>query len=171
MFVGEGFPTIPNKLYDKILRWEYVDFADLRPPGMLEALNPDTDPQKLIVLPGLEVTKAKKKKAFQEIRVWAQCYAVYVAVLAKQFPETVPDMMAYLLLIIQTHWDYEDPAWRKYDEALRDKAAATGNRKWANLDSHLYNKICSGRARRVRLEPGSQATEKGVGDTAQAPPP
>ena len=68
VFVGEGFPTIPKWLYDKILRWEFVDFADLRAPVSAETLNADMDPQKLIVLPGLEVSKAKKK-AVQDIRV------------------------------------------------------------------------------------------------------
>ena len=45
------------------------------------------------------VSKAKKK-VVQDIREWSQCFAVYVAVLAKKSPETVPDLMAYLLLII-----------------------------------------------------------------------
>ena len=43
VFVGEGFPTIPKRLYDKILRWEFVDFADLRAPVSAETLNADMD--------------------------------------------------------------------------------------------------------------------------------
>jgi len=170
VFVGEGFPTIPKRLYEKILRWEFVDFADLRPPGSLETINPDTDPQKLIVLPGLEVAKAKKKPV-QDIRVWTQCFALYATVLIKRYPETVADLMAYLSLIVQAHRDYEDPAWQRYDEAFRDKAAATGNRKWSSLDPHLYNKICAGRARKVCLDTSSPAMEKGAGDPTLVPPP
>jgi len=48
-------------LYEKILQWEFVYFADLRLPGALETLNPNTDSQKLTVLSGLEVAKATKK--------------------------------------------------------------------------------------------------------------
>ena len=29
VFVGEGFPSIPKWLCEKILHWEFVDFADL----------------------------------------------------------------------------------------------------------------------------------------------
>ena len=63
VFVGEGLPSIPAKLQERILRWEYIDFADLRPLGAsgFEVSNPETGPQKLIVLPGMEVTKAKRK--------------------------------------------------------------------------------------------------------------
>ena len=63
-------------------------------------------------------------------------------------------MMAYMILIIHTHHDYEDPAWRRYDEAFRDKAAVTGNCRWAALDPDLYNRICSGRGRVVPIRGG-----------------
>jgi len=135
----------------------------------LETINPDTDPQKLIVLPELEVAKAKKP--VQDIQVWMQWFALYATVLIKRYPETVADLMAYLSLIVQAHQDYEDPVWQRYDEAFRDKAAATGNRKWSSLDPHLYNKICAGRARKVCLDTSSPATEKGAGDPTLVPPP
>jgi len=34
-------------------------------------------------------------------------------------------LMAYLSLIIQARWDYEDPVWQRYNEAFQDMAAAT----------------------------------------------
>ena len=166
VFIGDGFPTIPKRLQEKLLHWEFVDFADLRAPVSAETLNADLDSQKLIVLPGLKVSKAKKK-AVQDIRVWLQCSALYVAVLARKFPDTVPDLMAYQLL---THWDYEDPAWQRYDEAFRDKAAATGNRKWSSLDPHLFNKICAGRARKVGLDASALPVARGAWDSPQGPP-
>ena len=89
-----------------------------------------------------------------------------MAILARKFPDTVPDLMAYQLLIIQTHWDYEDPAWQRYDEAFRDKAAATGNRKWSSLDPHLFNKICAGRARKVGLDASALPTNTILASTA-----
>ena len=45
--------------------------------------------------------------------------------------------------------EYEHPQWRNYNEAFRDKAATTGNRKWSVIDSHLYNQIFTGRARKL----------------------
>ena len=77
-----------------------------------------------------------------------------IAVLARKFAHTVPDLMAYQLLIIQTHWDYKDPAWQRHDKAFRGKVAATENRKLSNLDPHLFHKICAGQARKVGSMPG-----------------
>ena len=62
VFVGEGFPTIPKRLYEKILRWEFVDF-DLRAPVSAATLNTDVDFQKLIVLPGLEYQKPRRRQS------------------------------------------------------------------------------------------------------------
>ena len=57
-----------------ILHWKFVDFADLRAPVSADTLNADKDSQKLIVLPELEVSKAKK--AVQDIRVWVAVFCV-----------------------------------------------------------------------------------------------
>ena len=47
VFVGEGLPSILAKLQESILRWEYIDFADLRPLGAsgFEVSNPATAPK------------------------------------------------------------------------------------------------------------------------------
>ena len=56
--------------------------------------------------------------------------------------------MAYMLVIIRAHQEYDHPQWRNYDEAFRDKAATTGNKKWASIDIHIYNQVFTGRARK-----------------------
>jgi hypothetical protein len=78
-------------------------------------------------------------------------FGVYVAVLAKRYPELIADMMAYMITIMRAQIEFEDPAWRTYDEAYRDKAATTGNRKWSEIDPHLHNKIFIGRAKKVAI--------------------
>lgn len=157
VWVGEGLPTIPKRLHDKIIGWEFVDLAELKPAGPLDSLNPEPDPQKFVILPGLEVARAKKKQV-HDIHTWIQCYAIYVAVMAKTHPEAVPDMLAYMLVIMRAQQEYEEPAWRLYDEAFRDKAASTGNKKWALIDPHIYNQIFTGRARK------RQGCDQGQGD-------
>ena len=54
--------------------------------------------------------------------------------------------MAYMILIIRTHRDYEDIAWRRYDEVFCEKVAVTENHKWDTIDPDLYNRIRSGKA-------------------------
>jgi hypothetical protein len=59
VWIGDGLPAIPKKVYEKIANWEFVDLAELKPAGTLDAINPDPDPQKYIILPGLEIARAR----------------------------------------------------------------------------------------------------------------
>ncbi len=53
-----------------------------------------------------------------------------------------------MLMILKAQREYEELAWRTYD---RDKVAAMGNRKWAQVDALLYNQVFTGRAHRIRV--------------------
>ena len=44
-----------------------------------------------------------------------------------------------MFTIIRAAQVFEDPAWRNYDETCREKAAATGNYKWSEIDGLIYN--------------------------------
>ena len=147
VWVGDGLPAIPRRTYEKILRWEFVDMAELQPVGELEKLSAEPDPHRFVILPGLEVTQARKKP-IRDVLTWVQCFNIYIAVVAKKHSDMVPEMLAYMLIVLRAQREYEEPAWRLYDEAFRDKAAATGNRKWSQIDTHIYNQIFTGRARK-----------------------
>ena len=61
-----------------------------------------------------------------------------MAAVQKQEPEAINERLAYMFTIIRAAQESEEPAWRSYDEAFREKAAATGNRKWSDIDSLIY---------------------------------
>ena len=46
--------------------------------------------------------------------------------------------------------EYEEPAWRIYDEAYRDAAASSGNKQWSKVDESIFAKVFTGRARRMK---------------------
>ena len=73
VWVGDGIPAIPQKLHTRILNWEFVDLAELRPIGALVKANPVPDPQRFIILPGLEVARASKKP-IEDILTWISCF-------------------------------------------------------------------------------------------------
>ena len=150
VWIGDGLPTIPKKLHDRMLQWEFIDLSELRPVGPLESIKQEQETQNYILGPGFKVAKAKNRQ-IEDISTWLQCFGVYVAVLAKRHPEIIGDMMAYMITIMRAQIEFEDPAWRTYDEAYRDKAATTGNRKWSEIDPHLYNKIFTGRAKKMAI--------------------
>ena len=74
-----------------------------------------------------------------------QYFATYVAVLGPHDPPMIPEMMAYLRLIVQVSQD-----WVRYDVAFRRQAALTGNRKWSAINTTLYSMCFTGRATRAR---------------------
>ena len=149
-WIGTGLPPIPKALYEKILRWEYVDFAELCPRDPLDTAGLDPDPQRYIMLPGLEVARAKRK-TIKDIYTWVSCFALYVTVLATKYPDRTPAMMAYLLTILRAQREYEDPAWRTYDESFREMAASTGLKDWSKPDESIFTRVFTGRARKVQL--------------------
>ena len=100
VWVGDGFPPIPKKVHDRIIAWEYVDLGDLRQAGTWEALNPEPDPQQVVILQGIEVARAKRKPV-KDIYTWIQCFAIYMAAMAKHDPGAIPEMLAYMLTIMK----------------------------------------------------------------------
>ena len=150
VWIGDGLPTIPKKLHDRMLHWEFTDVSELRPVGPPESIKQKQETQNYIIGPGFKVAKAKNRQ-IEDISTWLQCFGVYVAVLAKRHQEIIGDMMAYMITTMRAQIKFENPAWRTYDEAYRDKAATTGNRKWSEIDPHLYNKIFTRRAKKVAI--------------------
>ena len=82
VWIGNGLPAIAKKVQEKIMNWEYVELAELRPTGTLDTLNRKTEAQKYIIMPGLEITQANCKP-IKNISTWVQCFAVYIAALCQ----------------------------------------------------------------------------------------
>ena len=61
VFLGEGLGSIARKTYDRIMKWEYVDFRELCPKNPLEQVTQQSDTQKLVVVPGFEVGQVRQK--------------------------------------------------------------------------------------------------------------
>ena len=149
-WIGTGLPPIPKALYEKILRWEYVDFAELCPRDPLDTAGSDPDPQRYIMLPGLEVARAKRK-TIKDIYTWVSCFALYVSVLATKYPDRTLAMMAYLLTILRAQREYEDPAWRT---SFREMRGSTGLKDWSKPDESIFTRVfTAGRSSYATIAP------------------
>ena len=67
----------------------------------------------------------------------------------KAEPDCITELAAYMLTIITATQDYEHPAWERYDRAHRDKAAATRNKTWSQIDPALFTQMFTGRAKHL----------------------
>ena len=85
--------------------------------------------------------------------MWVQCFAKYTAAMAKQFLNCTPGFMSHMLTVMKAFCEVEEPAWRLYDKAYREKMSSTGNRAWSGMDMALYQELCGSRPRRKVVEP------------------
>ena len=75
-----------------------------------------------------------------------QCFCTYVGVLGRKHPDSVPQLMAYLIMITRVSQDFDGAAWVRYDAAFRWQAAITGNQRWSQINPSLYSICFTGRA-------------------------
>jgi hypothetical protein len=125
VWLGGGLGSVAKRTHEKMLRWEFVDLAELRPKNSHERVPHEADMQKLVVLPGFEVAQARQKP-ISDIVMWMHCYTRYTAAMASKFPECTPGFMAHMVTVLKVYAE----GWRMYDEAFREKMAATGCREW-----------------------------------------
>ena len=70
-----------------------------------------------------------------DIKVWAQCFASYIRVVATTEPERVAELLGYMINIIRAKQDFEGSAWVTYDDTFRRQAANNKQKIWSNINS------------------------------------
>ena len=89
-----------------------------------------------------------KKRQIQTIAQWVQAFMIYTAALVSAHPSAILELLAYNLTIIKASQQYDGLLWRSYDVNYRVAAvAASGNQKWSRLDTDLFTRFFTGRAR------------------------
>ena len=91
----EFLPLLSDKLVTRILRWEFIEMAEFRPYVESE----------ITAVRG-QTSQNVKKQQVTDILTWLQCFGIYVGVLAKQYPEAVSELMAYMVVIIKASQRY-----------------------------------------------------------------
>ena len=147
IYMGEGLLTVPAKLAEKITKWEFVDMAELLPEFWSlspKDLGTNTPPRQ---------NNPRCKRAITDIATWIQCFATYVSVMSTPHPQSVPELLAYLIFILRASQDFRGLAWVTYDAVFRRQAFITGNRLCSKVNPSLYSICFSGVARtEVRIE-------------------
>ena len=72
IWLGEGLGSIPKRMYDRMMKWEFIDMGELRLRTAVEKTMLEPDTQKVVVLPGFEVAQAKQKPI---TITWVHCYS------------------------------------------------------------------------------------------------
>ena len=158
-YVGDGMPPVPAMLAAKIRRWEFVEMGELLPEFWAGLKEPEGGPAK--------ERRARQGQKVTEVITWVQCFGTYVAVLAPAEPMVVPELMAYMGMVVRMAQDYEGLGWVRYDSAFRRQAALSGNKKWSVVNSTLFTMNFSGRSSGTRRCELCYATSHSEGECAQ----
>ena len=106
--IREALPPVPEKLVIRINHYEFIHMAE-RKQSLVQEHVTQTGVSALVY----------HKCPVTNVLTWVQCFRVYVGILAKQFPETVPELMSYMITIIQASRNYEGLSWVNYKTLYR----------------------------------------------------
>ena len=140
LYLGEGLLLVPDKLAQKIIRLEFVEMRDLMPETWLR--EEDEVRRNTLSWP------RRRTAPITDILQWLQCYAAMVGVLARAYPQMVPEFMSYQATIIKCARDFDGIAWAQYDRAYRRQVSQTKDLRWSRLNPTLYSLCFAGRAKR-----------------------
>ena len=77
----------------------------------------------------------QSKKHIPDLATWAQCFAIYSAVLVTKYPERAQTLFMYSAIIARLiRW----PSWIIYDKYFRQEATDTGKTDWSKIDSSIH---------------------------------
>ena len=139
--LGEGFPTIPVKLVEKIQRGEYVDMAALLHDNLLLERKCQSVAGEAVGSGSNSAKTTKKRELLNDpkgLLSWIQCFTTYTAIVTAVHPERLSQLMAYQSLIIREARSFKYKGWLSYDELFREHAAKAKT-DWGQLNSMLYS--------------------------------
>ena len=138
--VGAGLPPIHSKLVSRIEAGEFIEMSDL----LCDHLGSVRSEEQRLA--------NTKRKTVTNILEWIKCFCIYMAVVSRRNHQKIPEMLAYLTLIIEAHMEYAGDAWLGYDRRFRQRAAADLGMSWAKIDPTLWSLAFSGRAKASRCK-------------------
>lgn len=143
--IGTGLAALTSKVVEKMKAGEYVDFADLPPAKGKSRPAPQLLEGQVIVVEAADLIRTRK--VIPDLATWAQCFALYVAVVAAHQPARLPDLMAYQAMVAKASVKFKWPSWVVYDQNFRQEAAENPGQLWARVDPSIYAQCFTGQAK------------------------
>jgi hypothetical protein len=90
----------------------------------------------------------KKAPPVTNILTWVECFGSMVSVLSQIYPSFVPELMAYMSLIVKCQKRFEGLGWFTYDRTFRRQAVIMKAMSWSRTDSTLFSLAFTGKAKK-----------------------
>ena len=135
--MGESRAPLPGKLVQKNCELRYIEMSELLPDRESWLLEDGAGSPSSLQF-------RRRKGPVTDILQWVQCYATLTSMLAMQYPQKVPELMAYLATIVKCHTEFEGPAWVLYDRAFQRQAEVSRDLNWSRVNPSLFNLCFTG---------------------------
>lgn len=136
-------PPIPSRIYEKILKGEYIDFTTLLRKSMFGAVESQSQTLTLQLNPSgdnyfIRPQSAPNNRKISSFAAWMEAWNVYLAVRISINPACAPQLMAYQRIITTANSDHPLNAWISYDIKFRTKAANDPTLRWDVRELDLW---------------------------------
>ena len=145
--VGLNCP-LEQKLQNKILRGEYIDFSLLLPDSLAWPQAPDIQLRVDDSSPGSSpVTMVRKRKPIiDSFHKWLDAFTAYALVIVSSHPRRSLELFQYQQIISRAASKFQGTAFLAYDEHFRRQAANDLRISWDQVDIELWTATFSGLA-------------------------
>ena len=142
-------PPIPDKIKQRILRGEYIEFDSLLPeslyparygaspsPAFILRLSNDTSADDGDVV--IAQHKHVAKRSVSDLASWMEAWNLYVQILVAAYPQRAPALLAYQAIICGASSRFAPRLWLRYDQRFRASAAADSTLRWDVRNNELW---------------------------------
>ena len=139
-------PPLPEKIKQRILKGEYIDFDSLLPEALYPArygaspspaftLRLSHDPAADVVI---AQQKPAAKRSVRDLASWMEAWNVYAQVLGATYPARATELLAYQAIICKASTRFPPQLWLRYDQRFRASAAADRTMRWDHKNNELW---------------------------------
>ena len=142
---SSAVPPVPPRLRDRVVRGEFVDFAELLPSslshqhGQCAITLPLGDGQgaNSVQLAGTMQRLARRSVCDFSARL--EAWTVHVSIMAQHHPDRVSELIGYQHLILDAHQQFNNESVFNYDSAFRSYMAENPHARWDQVNTTLWS--------------------------------
>ena len=142
-------PPLPDRMKQRILRGEYIEFDSLLPESLYPArygaspspaftLRLSNDPSAETGDVVIAQQKPASKRSIADLPAWMEAWNLYAQVLVASFPERASSLLAYQAIICSASVRFAPRCWLRYDHRFRASAAADSTIRWDIKHNELW---------------------------------
>ena len=134
--LSEALPVVPAKLVRRILRAEYVDMAELLRDNM------EAEKRRMMVEGSTNqghFANRPSRREVPDVLSWLQCFTLYAAVVASEYPGKMRELLAYQAMIINEARRSGGRGWLLYDTAFRQQIVSFEAVDFSKINQSLYS--------------------------------